>query len=128
MGHNIIYCTNLILVKRHTPTGSYNMSQEDFCNTSEGRKIFEGFERENDRNPLEVVLAALEVRDVRTETGLNYQKALKKNSKDVDSTWAEIFFRKNTIILAKLAKIMAQNNSCLSVLMPTESVHGAFLR
>lgn len=104
------------------------MTQEEFCRTEEGRRIFTGFASGGDRNPLDVIIAALEVRDVRTDTGLNYQKARQMNSKDIDSTWAEIFFRKNTVILAKLNNAMAKNNCCLSILMPTEAVQASFIR
>ena len=71
----------------------------------------------------------LELRDHRVDSGLNYQKAMKGDpDKDVDSTFAEIYFRKNMLILAKLAAAMDAEQIDLSVLMPNEAVFAAFIR
>ena len=71
----------------------------------------------------------LEIRDHRVDSGLNYQKAMKGDpNKDVDSTFAEIYFRKNLLILAKLAAEMDAEQTDLSVLMPNEAVFASFLR
>ena len=48
--------------------------------------------------------------------------------KDVNSTFAEIYFRKNLLILAKLAAEMDAEQIDLSVLMPNEAVFAAFVR
>ena len=104
-----------------TPAGERLITESEFCRSETGQKALGDIPSDNGHQ-LVTILNALELRDHRVDSGLNYQKA--KNGepdKDIDSTYAEIFFRKNMLILAKLTSVMAENGVDLSILMPNEA-------
>lgn len=104
------------------------MTEEEFVKTPTGKKVFEEFSEEGRTNPLKLISNALEFRDHRVDTGLNYQKALQLGIKDIDSTWAEIYFRKNMVILAKLNNALGAHQANLQIVTANEAGLAAWIR
>ena len=60
---------------RNQNVGSKVLTDVAFCETNEGRKIFEGFPCGREENPLKALLKILEIKLSRTDSALNFHKA-----------------------------------------------------
>ena len=116
------------VIVKHKPIGDEYVSEEEFVKSLTGKAIFEGFSEEAKVTPLKLITNALEFRDHRVDTGLNYQKAMQLGNKDIDSTWAEIYFRKNLVILSRLNNKLGAHEVNLQIMTPNEAGLAAWMR
>ena len=78
---------------------------------------------------LDRILNCLELRHSRTESGLGYQRAKAGiGNNELNRHWASIHFRKGSVILAKLAEVLARQNISMIVYSPNEAGLAAYFR